>query len=500
MLAEIDPARQQALDIAARQAYWDHVAQYGFTLWWVGLAFGILLIAFYLVLPVERAPDATASGRSRLTSYLSRWRVQFGHAGAILLLILCAIHFQLGVDKERGFIADRDERYRAMIDKAVAGQGHDEALRAQYMYMPKGNSLVYMSLGNPSLAADYLWLTSQHYVSNSFRRGEKFEILMRFYDTILKLDPHWVEIHVNAGKVLSALEPNRYAVEKFYMRSIFENPGNLKLLYEAGRLFVVPPANPELRQEYSHRAVGWFQNMIDVIEHRQMTPGMERQVQDLKDLIGRLAVESKAYEVAYRMLRAVVMDKTVARALRAAACREMLNAHGLLMVNMLQTRVNDWKKEKAAYPADLRTILEQLRTDPVFEGVDPAAPHDPFGMPILYDPATGTVRSKGVDAKRAIQANAVISAIINSYRMEHADAQPATLQELQEWVVPFYKRPGNEAGPAVLDAIGAKLEVVNSPFGEPWKYDAKEGKIILPPECDPKVLFKNVERILGPEE
>ena len=32
----------------------------------------------------------------------------------------------------------------------------EEVLRAQYLYMPEGNSLKYMSLGNTSLAADYV--------------------------------------------------------------------------------------------------------------------------------------------------------------------------------------------------------------------------------------------------------------------------------------------------------------------------------------------------------
>src|SRR5205814_1936453 len=136
------------------------------------------------------------------------------------LLILCAVSSQTEVDQTRGFVVDQDKRYTAILKK-LAEKGDREAVnRAQYMYLPKGKSLLYMSLGNPSLAADYVWLTSQQYVVNSFRRGQKYEMLLRFYETMLELDPNWIEAEVNAGKILSALETNRYAVEEYYKHAI----------------------------------------------------------------------------------------------------------------------------------------------------------------------------------------------------------------------------------------------------------------------------------------
>src|SRR5471030_297880 len=111
--------------------------------------------------------------------------------------------------------------------------------------MPIGDSLAYLTLGNTALAADYLWLTSNQYVATSFHRGHKFEMLNRFYNAMLDMDPHWIDAEVNAGKVLSALEPNRFAVEQFYIRAIVNNPDDWRLPYEAGRLFVVPPVNLE---------------------------------------------------------------------------------------------------------------------------------------------------------------------------------------------------------------------------------------------------------------
>ncbi len=75
----------------------------------------------------------------------------------------------------------------------------------QYMYMPAGNSLYYITLGNPSIAADYIWLSSLQFVSNSFRRHGKFDMLARFHKTMVDLDPAWIDAEVDGARVLSAL-------------------------------------------------------------------------------------------------------------------------------------------------------------------------------------------------------------------------------------------------------------------------------------------------------
>ncbi len=498
----MDPGIQKFVDDVQRHAFWDGVSEWGYTTWFVAFGLGVALLLLYLAIPAgETVPVLSPQ------SFVRRWlgglsarRSRIGIAGGIILLFLCAISSQLTLDRRRGFVADQDKRYHELMKRIAAKGDREAALRAQYMYMPQGNSLMYMSAGNPAIAADYLWLTSQHYVVNSFRRGEKFELLRRFYETIVDLNPHWVEIEVNAGKVMSALEPNRDLVEKFYQKAIFANPGNLRLLEEAGRLFVVPPVNPDLHRDYSRRAAGWFQNVIDVLRKKESTPAIARRIHELQDLIGRLSVESTSYEVADEMLLKNARDPDNNKALRAASAREWLNAHSLLIASRLEKLVAAYKAGRGVFPASLKELLPQMQSDPIYRKIDEQGrPLDAFGFPIQYDPATGKVVSHGAQAKRAVQAGAIVNSLLQEWIRSHDQKPPKDLAQLRAWLRTGYFSHANPPGVAIIDAIGLDLDVVNSPFGTPWDYDAGTGRIVLPPECVGKALFRNAERLVEGE-
>src|SRR5580765_2367352 len=136
-------------------------------------------------------------------------RKRIATAGAALLFAMFALYFQTRIDAQRGFIGDLEKRNDEKFKKIEKEKGKEAALKMQYMYLPKKDSLRVLTLNNPSLAADYVWLTNLQYVSNSFRRGEKFEMLSRFYRTMVDLDPKWIDAEVNGGKVLSALTEDR---------------------------------------------------------------------------------------------------------------------------------------------------------------------------------------------------------------------------------------------------------------------------------------------------
>ena len=206
--------------------------------------------------------------------------------GLLLLTLLSAVFLQIRVDTERGFLAGEERRMDERIAHVRATQGDEAALKMQYLYMPSANSLNTMSLNNPSLAADYVWLTMLQFVSNSFRRGDKFDLLSRFYKTMVDLDPKWVEAEINGAKVLSALEPDRDKAEECYIYAMTKNLQQWRLFNEAGMLYVTPPSDPNRMKEFSHKAADWF----DLARKQSNVPDKVRP--GLNDRIARLRLET----------------------------------------------------------------------------------------------------------------------------------------------------------------------------------------------------------------
>jgi hypothetical protein len=411
---------------------------------------------------------------------------------AVFLLIACAIFQQRGIDANRGFIADQDRRYESYINELAKNKNKEEVLRAQYLYMPEGNSLAVLTLGNTSLAADYFWLTSLQYVVNSFRRGSKFEMLLRFYTTMLDLQPQWSEAAVKAGKILSALERDRYAVEKFYIHALTANPDNLRLHLEAGRLFVVPPLDIKQQSAYSARAIFYFKLYKEkVLKKLGPAAAASREIRNLDAFIARLGMEAGYYQEAARLLLEQARDQDNPKAMRQSAAREFLNARSILLVNQLQSIVDEYKKQRGAAPPDLTPIFN------VLPDKGASAKEDGFGLPIEYDSSSGRVSSRGVKAYRALHMVNVVQALIGQYRDAHEDKPPGDLGELTRWVREFYG-PHNPPGPAIREALGDPPDCELCPLGR-WNYDPKDGTITLPKYCDQEMLFKNADKMTTTE-
>src|SRR5579862_800120 len=250
-------------------------AQYGYQLF-----AGLIVLALALI----------AYGFISKKSPASRQRIITG--GAALLFLMVAVFFQTKVDTQRGFIADQEKRFDAMIKKVEQEKGKEAALKMQYMYMPSAEALKVMTLNNKSLAADYVWLTTLQYVSNSFRRGEKFEMLIHFYQTMVDLDPHWIDAEINGGKVLSALIDEREKSEKeCYKYAIDANQDNInnlwKLYYEGGLLYVMPPNDPRKLAEFSRKSAEYF-------DAAMQCPGFPKNMEGVvRDRVGRLKLEAR---------------------------------------------------------------------------------------------------------------------------------------------------------------------------------------------------------------
>jgi hypothetical protein len=301
----------------------DRLSGIGTQIFYAVFAAGAILLLIAVFLPRERIGEVLVTGGvERRLQILGRARKLLWHLGLIILAGTCFVSSQVGVDQRRGFIADQERRFDAKMKKLAETAGKDEVDKAQYLYLPQENSLIYMTLGNTSMASDYIWLTSLQYVSNSFRRGQKFQLLKRFYEIMLELEPHWIEGEANAGKVLSAVQSDRLAVEKYFIKACIANPDDWRMRYEAGMLFVVPPMDPALQMNYSGRAVQWFKSSKRILSRDlNPAPAVVNQIKQIDNLIGKLALESGYYETADEMLWKQAHDPSVQEILRINASR-----------------------------------------------------------------------------------------------------------------------------------------------------------------------------------
>lgn len=456
-------------DAEEKLAFWDQLFQLAYPAYFAAFALaGALLIASVFVRPADPS---------------SRLRAKLFHGGLVALLLLCALSHQTVIDTNRGFIGDREKRYDKMMSELERRTDKEEVLRSQYLYMPTGDSLAYITLGNTAIAADYLWLTSNQYVATSFHRGHKFEMLSRFYNAMLDMQPDWIDAHVNAGKVLSALEPDRFAVEKFYIRAIVHNPENWRLPYEAGRLFVVPPMNLDDRELFAERGVGWFKTAL---ARKTFPPEMAAATTKLMAL---MSAEAGYYVAADEMLFEQATDPNGDRNLREIAARDWMNVHSIRQAKDLEKLSAIYKEQTGRLAPDLASLLKPLPPEAAADFQE-----DAFGFPFDYDPATGKVESRGVKVRKALTLKNMIETLISFYRGEHQDHPPATLDDLHAFVLTYYTG-ANQPGHALVEAMGKDLDPRRSPLGH-WDYDAASGTIVLPDWCNSNRLYQKADAVL----
>jgi len=499
----------------------------GYNLYLALFVLGALLLLSWACWPRERA----------LT--WRKWRCERGLpglAGALLLLLLCAVSQQLTIDERRGFIADVQRRMEAELRRAaaVSPQERENIIRSQYMYLPEGDSLRYLTLGNTALAADYLWLTSLQYVSSPFRQQHKFGLMRRFYQGIMDLDPHWIEIHVNAGRILSALDPNRTRTEQFFLHAITQNPDDYLLPMEAGRLYVVPPTDPRLLKVYSEKASYYFEKARDRFEKDpERARSGAATLASLEDLIARLKMEAGYHQVARDYLWKVSQDPSAPEALRRISSLAWLQAESLYRQDVWYRLVAEYRARHGQFPRSLtdafrealaspeeRQRLPAMRREDVEAGLRGAPPLDAYGHLFRCDPAAGeaalrelqgradvrdpvaeaaakAVLSPGVQAQRAIQVASIIEAMAVLFRSECEEVLgvrppcfPRDLVELSAFLNTYY-RPPRDKPFTVTDAIGLDLDCTRNPLGAAWDYQPAEGRIQLPAICVPDDLFRN---------
>jgi hypothetical protein len=160
------------------------------------------------------------------------------------------------------------------------------------------------------------------------------------------------------------------------------------------------------------------------------------------------------------------------------------------MSGRIQKKIDEYKEKNGTYPATLAPIISLLTNDSLVHEIDA------FGFKWDYNPREGKVSSRGIKAKRSISAGAMVNSMIQVFRSNNNGKPPQDLIQLQQFVWKhFTERTAN-----LTDPLGPDMNVILSPFGTPWDYDALLGKVNIPPICAMDVLFRNADKILNSQQ
>ncbi len=318
---------------------------------------------------------------------------------------------------------------------AVAAQhGADRARPADrggdLLYLPNEKLLNHFTGGMSSIIADFLWVECVQYVATEAKGERSFTWLNQMVNTVVKLDPYFVDAYRFGGMFLAALKADDDAGIDLIDRGIVANPDAWVLPYEGAMIYLLNrrddpgskiaaarylgmaaahEAAPPLMRELAEKLQGQFN--LDDVERDMWT-----NLLDSSDKLLREVAERKLRELAIRETCGTLNER--AGQYRQATGKEpssladlglkseddglggrffidpggtvrnttLLDEETESLENRLQKSLDQYQEKTGAYPAALDVLVR--------EGYLDFLPGHPYpGGRWAYDPVEGTVSS-----------------------------------------------------------------------------------------------------------
>lgn len=332
------------------------------------------------------------------------------------------------------------------------------------LYLPGPTALRVGSLGNTSLAADYVWLKSVQYVSKEFgerEKWQKFEWLKRMYETMLELDPKWVQAIRLGGLLLGASGRDVDEATSILVQGMFENPDSWVLPYEVGVAYLF---HPDRARETA--------NFLEIAASRKDCPEAVRArirgiLPGLNSMAGRL---EKAMEQAWRL-----WQEHKGTPLEEVYRRQWVQSAARFVENLLTEAAKDFELRTGRYPSRIEELVEARIIRKV--------PPEPFGLRWHVNAETGRVRSEGLVnlfAYRAIHAFNEASRFFSQTK----GRKPGSLEEVLK-----FGRLLLQAGRLPADWGDYFKSAGADPLGRPYEFDAEKSEVVLPEDYTPERFF-----------
>ncbi len=252
--------------------------------------------------------------------------------------------------------------------RAAMEESHDEADKT-LLYLPNGKYLKVMSMGHPSVLADWMYIWAIQYYSN-YDRADRFLYIEHVFSSVIaELDPHYVDAYWMGALILSIEAKDLDAALRLLDQGSRSNPDEWVLPYlsawecfHAGRF--------EAAESYFRLAA----DRPDAPAHvRRMQIGM----------IGRQGDLSRAVEAWEEVRQDALREQD--GAMLAISERQLRTLLVERDAQALERAVEKYLEANGARPESLRVIVR--------EGWISSLPLDPDGHPYRYQPQTGRVDS-----------------------------------------------------------------------------------------------------------
>ena len=255
----------------------------------------------------------------------------------------------------------------ASVGAVSLHQVQDTTIEEDLLYLPNGRYLKIASLGHSALAADLVYLWSiQHY--SNYEREDRFRYVEHVFGSVIaELDPGFTDAYSLGAMILSVEAHDLDGALRLLDLGIERNPEDWILPYIAG-------------WESFH--AGRFGKASDYFATASKIPGAP-------DLIARnragAVARSGDLGEAYRLWRELYLDPAIDDTTRAIAERQVRELHIRIDLQAIRAAAASYRSRFDRWPPGIDNL--------VAEGMLPATPRDPDGLPYAYNPATGDADS-----------------------------------------------------------------------------------------------------------
>jgi hypothetical protein len=250
-------------------------------------------------------------------------------------------------------------------------------LKDYVIYLPPPKYAKLVSLGYQNIVADYLYLWSVQFFSEKLE-VQRFKVIDEVFDFVTELDPKYIESYrIGALIMIKDVFGRQRNPQGLNMamtlldKGIRNNPGNWILPFEAAqyahfdikdphsanKYYKMTLASAELPKFYRNRIVTAIGDTMEGFNRNQAISYWYNLWQNASDEIVRNIAFSHFYDLK--------LD---------------------LDIEFIKRAIKNYKVKYKRLPVQLSDLVRGK--------IVPALPYDPYGLPYLYDSATGDVQPK----------------------------------------------------------------------------------------------------------
>lgn len=280
-------------------------------------------------------------------------------------------------------------------------------LEEELLYLPNEKLLDHFTVGLNSVIADFLWIQCIQYTAEEARGERGFDWLNHMLQTVVRLDPHFVDAYRYGGIFLAALKADDDAGLELLQQGIVQNPRAWELPYEAGMIYLLnrrhEPGSKRMAAYYLSMSAATGNappRIVDIAAHIQG----DGDISDIeRDMWMRMAQSDDQF-------------------MRDIAERKLIELELQEIQRFLQQVVTTYQQREGAVPPNLAALQDAGYLD--------ALPQDPLGGAFRIA-SDGTVYNTSLLENQRNGARRTLERAIEKYE-EAEGARPESLEALVE--------------------------------------------------------------------